>query len=366
MDGAIHWQVLGGGAALAVAMGFLAARTGFCTLGGVSDWLNMGATGRMRAWLLAMAVAILGVAGLEYGGGLTLTDTFPPYRNAPFVWARYLLGGFMFGIGMTLASGCVNKNLVRVGSGNLKSLVVLVVAAACAYAMMWTEFYAVAFAPWMGATTVQIPGGQSLDAVVANLLGIGSTASLRLAIALVLGGGLLVYALSSASFLRNWHYWGGGLGVGVIVVAAWWLTGPGFGAAWQEWAMMADEPPLRVATQSLTFVSALGDGVRYLGQPGKVGLLTFSAVTAVGVIAGSFLHAVLTGNLRLEWFVNLATFRDYLVGAVLMGTGGALAMGCTVGQGVSGVSTLALGSFLTVAAIIAGSVATMRLQYRFA
>ncbi len=366
MDGAIHWQVLGGAAALAVAMGFLAARTGFCTLGGVSDWLNMGATGRMRAWLLAMAVAILGVAALEYSAGLTLSETFPPYRTAPFIWARYLLGGFMFGIGMTLASGCVNKNLVRVGGGNLKSLVVLIIAAGCAYAMMWTDFYASAFAPWMGATTVQMPGGQSLDAVVASLFGINTTANLRLGIALVLGGGLLAYSLSSAGFRRNWHYWGGGLGVGAIVVAAWWLTGPGFGANWQEWAMMADDPPLRVATQSLTFVSALGDGVHYLGQPSKIGLLTFSAVTALGVIVGSFLQALFSGTLRLEWFVNFATFRDYVGGAVLMGTGGSLAMGCTVGQGVSGVSTLALGSFLTVAAIIAGSVTTMRLQYRFA
>ena len=364
MDAAIHWQVLAGSGALALVLGFLAARTDFCTLGGISDWLNMGATGRMRAWLLAIAVAMLGVGVLEYSGRLDMSETFPPYRTAPFVWLRYVLGGAMFGVGMTLASGCVNKNLIRVGAGNLKSLVVLMVIGLCAYVMMWTEFYATFFAPWMSLTTVAIPGGQSLDAVMAASLGLTAGATLRAVVALSIGAMLLIFCLRSSEFRENPHYWGGGLGVGLLVTAAWYLTGPGLGAAWQDWAAMADAPPLRVATQSLTFVSALGDGFRYLREPTNSGLITFSAVSALGVIAGSFLNALVSGGLRVEWFKDSATVRTHLIGAVLMGIGGSLAMGCTIGQGVTGVSTLALGSFLALFSIIAGSVVTMRIQYR--
>jgi uncharacterized membrane protein YedE/YeeE len=123
-------------------MGAVANKTNFCTMGAVSDWVNMGDTGRLRAWLLAMAVAILGVALLTGGGLASIgNSTFPPYRTPNFAWLRYLLGGLMFGVGMTLASGCGNKTLVRIGGGNIKSLVVLAIASACAYLMLWTEFY---------------------------------------------------------------------------------------------------------------------------------------------------------------------------------------------------------------------------------
>ena len=364
MDAAIHWQVLAGAGVLGLVAGFWAARTDFCTLGGVSDWMNIGDGGRMRAWLLAMATAMLGVGLLEYSAKLDLSQTFPPYRSAPFIGLRYLLGGLMFGIGMTLASGCVNKNLIRLGAGNLKSLVVLIVIGASAYVMMWTDLYGNYLLPWMRFSTFAIPGGQGLDSVIGALTGAGGGPGLRVGLALLIAGVLIVFCFASTEFRANPHHWGSGLGIGVLVVAGWWLTGPAMGAAWQDWAAMTDVPPLRVATQSLTFVSALGDGMRLLSEPTNSLLLTFSTVSALGVVTGSFLNAVMTGGLRLEWFRDGATVRTQLIGAVLMGVGGSLAMGCTVGQGVTGVSTLALGSFVTLASIIAGSVVTMRIQYR--
>ena len=364
MDAAIHWQILAGAGALGLVAGFLAARTDFCTLGGVSDWLNIGDRGRMRAWLLAIATAMLGVGLLEYSARLDLSQTFPPYRSAPFIGLRYLLGGLMFGVGMTLASGCVNKNLIRLGAGNLKALVVLSVIGASAYVMMWTDLYGNYLLPWMRFSTIEIPGGQALDSVIVALTGVGGGPGLRLGLAFCIAAALLLFCFGSAEFRANPHHWGSGLGIGSLVVAGWWLTGPGLGVAWQDWAAMSDIPPLRVATQSLTFVSALGDGMRFLSEPTTVGLISFSTVSALGVVAGSFLNALMTGGLRLEWFRDGATVRTQLIGAVLMGVGGSLAMGCTVGQGVTGVSTLALGSFVTLASIIIGSVVTMRIQYR--
>ena len=113
MEFTIHHQVLLSAFGLAVVMGAVANKTDFCTMGAVSDWVNMDATGRMRAWLLAITVALLGVTILEATGKAVIgTSTFPPYRTGNFAWLRYVLGGVLFGIGMILASGCGNKTLV--------------------------------------------------------------------------------------------------------------------------------------------------------------------------------------------------------------------------------------------------------------
>src|ERR1044071_6816420 len=142
MEFGVHQQVLLSVFALALPRGRPGQKTRFCTMGAVSDWVNMGDTGRMRSWVFAMAVALAGVVILEATGTISLSgETFPPYRSANFAWLRYLAGGRMFGIGMTLASGCGNRTLVRIGGGNVKSLTVLLVAAGCAYLMLWTPLY---------------------------------------------------------------------------------------------------------------------------------------------------------------------------------------------------------------------------------
>ncbi len=110
-------------------MGAVVNKTNFCTMGAVSDAVNMGDMGRMRAWFLAIAVAMLGVTVLEFMGLLNPGDSFPPYRANQLIWAENILGGLIFGVGMTLASGCGNKTLIRIGGGNLKSIVVLLIIA---------------------------------------------------------------------------------------------------------------------------------------------------------------------------------------------------------------------------------------------
>src|SRR6187399_1657963 len=113
MEFTIHHQVLSAVFVIAVIMGAVVNKTHFCTMGAVSDWVNIGDTGRMRAWVFSMAVALLGVIAFESVGTINLSgETFPPYRSANFAWPRYLVGGLMFGIGMVLASGCGNKTLV--------------------------------------------------------------------------------------------------------------------------------------------------------------------------------------------------------------------------------------------------------------
>src|SRR5688572_25378573 len=120
MDFGIHQQILLAVFGIALVLGAVGQKTRFCTMGAVSDWVNMGDTGRMRSWVFAMAIALAGVVALEAAGAVNLTgDTFPPYRTAHFAWLRYIVGGVMFGIGMTLGSGCGNRTLVRIGGGNV-------------------------------------------------------------------------------------------------------------------------------------------------------------------------------------------------------------------------------------------------------
>jgi len=116
--------VISGAFALAFVFGAVANKTNFCTMGAVSDWVNMGDTGRMRMWLTAIAVAVLGSSALQVAGVVDLSKSIYPSPN--FTWLSYLVGGFCFGVGMTLGSGCGSKTLIRVGGGSLKSLVVFV------------------------------------------------------------------------------------------------------------------------------------------------------------------------------------------------------------------------------------------------
>jgi uncharacterized membrane protein YedE/YeeE len=367
MELTVHNQVLIGVFVVAVVLGAVVNKTNFCTMGAVSDWVNMGDKGRLRAWLLAMAVAIVGVLVLETTGMVSLaSDLYPPYRTSQFPLLRYVLGGLLFGIGMTLASGCGNKTLIRIGGGNIKSLVVLVVVALSAYAMMWTEFYEVVFHGWIQPTTINLAAmganTQTLADLAGAVVGIEDTANLHMGLAIVVALSLAFYAFKSSEFRGSFDNILAGLLVGAAIVAGWYVSGGNF-EAWQEYADFADDPPSRVAIQSFTFIGPMGDLVRYGKEPGNFALVNFGIVALAGVIVGSFLYALISRSLRLEWFVNFKDFLNHLIGGVLMGIGGVLSMGCTIGQGISGVSTLALGSFLTLVCIIFGSALTMKVQF---
>jgi len=359
MEFNVHIQVLMIVFGLGIVLGAIANKTNFCTMGAVSDVVNMGDWGRMRAWLLAAAVALLGVTALEASQLAALgNETFPSYRTANFGWLRYVLGGLIFGIGMTLASGCGNKTLVRIGGGNLKSLVVLAIAAFFAYHMQWGDLFVSAFGGMVSATSIDLAAHGFASQTLGDLTGAGN-----LAVGLVLGGAALVYVFASKEFRENRDNLIAGIVIGLVVVAGWYVTGGKMGVAWKEFADFADVKPLRVETQSFTFMSPMGDGARYLMDPTNHSLINFGIVALLGVIFGSLLWALLSRSFRFEWFASRGDFVNHAVGATLMGIGGPLAMGCTVGQAITGVSTLAAGSLLTFAAICIGAAATMKVQY---
>jgi hypothetical protein len=154
-----------------------------------------------------------------------------------------------------------------------------------------------------------------------------------------------------------------GLIIGLLIVGGWYVTaGPNGIVLLEEFEFM-DDKPFFTGAQSFTFIGPTGHIVQYVKQGFSPIFLTFGIATVTGIAVGSLLYTVLFRKVRIEWFVSWDDFLRHIIGAIMMGIGGVLAMGCTIGQGITGVSTLALGSILTVIAIIAGSAATMKYQY---
>lgn len=357
---------------LAMILGAVATKTNFCTMGAVSDWINIGDTGRLRAWVFAMGLAILGVMGLSVSGisdfSLVVNNetASPPYLSANFAWPRNLIGGLLFGIGMTLGSGCGNKTLLRLGSGNIKSIFVFLTMAIMAYLMIFTNFSYDYFISWMEPAFIDLSNSdienQGVGNVIAHLLSTDPESTTTITAAII-GGILILWALFSSDFRSNSDNVLAGTVIAAVIVGAWWVTTGELGQNILEEAEMMDERPFALGAQSFSFVQPSGHFIRWIETGFSSGMLTFALVSGFGVVAGAFLYSVFTKNFRIEWFSSLKDFVSHIIGGVLMGVGGVLAMGCTIGQAVSGVSTLAMGSFLTFFAIVFGSALTMKIQY---
>ncbi len=371
------WATFG----IALVMGALVNKTNFCPMGAVSDMVNMGDYGRFRAWMLAIAVAVIGVAVLESLGMARPGAAFPPYRSGNLLWAEHLLGGLMFGIGMTLASGCGNKCLIRIGGGNIKSIMVMLIIGVIAYYMVNPfpdsdkTLFTVLFYDWIRPLSTDLGVSQDLGSLVAGEL----AANARIVIAGLIGLFILGYTFSSADFRGSFDNILGGLAVGLAVLAAWYVTSSvqidtdgelySLGNYYEEWDMQADSDEGKPAQsrplspQSFTFINPMGQTVGYAARAFDSSLLTFGVIAFFGVIAGSLLWSAFTRSFRIEWFSSFGDFLTHFFGAILMGFGGVLALVCTIGQGITGISTLAVGSFITLVAIVLGSALTMKVQY---
>ena len=367
---------------IALLMGAIVNKTNFCTMGAVSDLVNIGDTGRFRAWLFAIAVALLGVTVLESSGLVNVSASFPPYRGSQLIWAENLLGGILFGIGMTLASGCGNKCLVRIGGGNLKSILVFAVIAAIAYFMVnpfpGTDqtLFTVLFYNWIRPLAIDLGSSQDLGTLVAGSV---DAASARMIIGGALGALLVVITFSSRDFRGSFDNVLGGLAVGLAVLAAWYVTSNvqldidgeqyTLQSYAQQWDFLAESDQGKPADtrplmpQSFTFINPMGQTAGYSASGFNSAYLTFGVMAVAGVILGSLLWALLSRSFRFEWFASFRDFLNHFVGAILMGFGGVLALGCTIGQGITGISTLALGSFVAFGGIVFGSALTMKIQF---
>lgn len=352
-------QVLWAAFAVGVAFGALVQRTGFCTMGAVSDAVATGDLTRLRQWALAAAVATLGFGVLSATGVLRAPQTL--YASTRWLWLSAIVGGGVFGFGMVLSSGCVSKTLVRVGGGSLKSLVVMLVAGFAAFATLRGVT-----AVWRVATVDRVGPDFAVNADVASLLAHGTgmaQANASLLGAAVVGGALLVFALASRDSRRPINLLAGA-GIGVLVLAMWWITGHvGHLAEHPETLEEAWLATNSRRAEGLSFVSPTAyalDWVIFFSDAGK--RLTVGILSVVGVIVGSALMALARRRFRWEGFAGTPDLGHHLVGGVLLGVGGVTAMGCSIGQGVTGLSTLTLTSFVAAASMIAGAVAGVRYQ----
>ena len=359
--------VVWGGFVLAFIFGAVASKSNFCTMGAISDVVNMGHWGRIRMWMLAIAVAIIGANALNFYGLVDLSKSIYLRPNLP--WLSLLLGGTLFGIGMTLAGGCVNKNLVRVGGGNLRSLVVLVFVAISAYMTLkglfgqWRSVYLDPVSINLTALGLQ---NQALPTLVAKLTGLSDKTTL-LATTSVVAFGLLGFVLKDKRLRANMTQVASAVVLGLLVVAGWYLTGHiGYGEN-PETLETVYFATTSHTLESLSFVAPTAYSLELLMLWTDQSLhLSFGVASVIGVALGSWAYALASGKFRWkdEGFASFDDLRSQLVGAVFMGFGGVTALGCTIGQGLSGVSTMALGSFLALAGIVGGAVVTMKWQQR--
>lgn len=351
--------VLGSAFATAAVFGAVAQRTHFCTMGAIADIVNIGDWTRMRMWVLAIAVAVIGFNAMVAAGWIKASDSL--YAGPRLMWLSMLVGGLMFGFGMVLASGCGSKNLVRAGAGNLKAWVVLLVLGVSAFATL-KGITAVVRVATVERVAVELPAGQDLPTLLAPALGM-SVPMAALVLGLLLGAVLLAWVVRRPDG-RTPMVWLGGLGIGGAVVLMWWISG--------RLGFVAEHPQTLEATflatnsramESLSMVAPVGfalDWLLFFSDTSK--LLTIGIVSMAGVVAGSAAMALASREFRWEGFANVEDTANHLVGAALMGVGGVTALGCTVGQGLSGVSSLSLGSALALAAIVCGALAALRYQ----
>ena len=357
---ALASTVVWGAFALAFVFGAVANKTHFCTMGAVSDVVNMGDWNRMRMWLLAIAVAVAGATALQLAGWIDVSKTI--YAAPRFTWLSYALGGLLFGVGMTLASGCGSKTLIRIGSGNLKSLVVAIVLAITAY-MTLKGILAVLRVAALDSVGATFASPQDLPSLLAPVLGIDKK-TLVAALGALMALGLLAFVFKSRDFLTFDNVLGGAV-AGLVVVGCWILSG--------HVGHLAEDPATLeerfLATnsgrmESFSFVAPFAYSLELLMLwSDKSRTVTLGIAAVAGMLTGSFAWALASRSFRLESFRDSEDLLNHLAGAVLMGFGGVLALGCTIGQGISGLSTLALGSFLAFFAIVAGAAATMKVQY---
>jgi len=345
--------------ALTVLFGFVAQRTNFCTMGAVADIANFGDWTRMRQWLLAIGVAIVATSALAATGQIDPGKSL--YATPRFTLLGYVVGGLLFGFGMVLAGGCGSKTLVRVGGGSLKALVVFIVLGLTAYITLRGALgvFRINVIEPLGT---RLATTQDLPTLAAAATGLAKPA-LQWTLGLLIGGALIAFALVRRDF-RHWENLLAGFVIGGVIAAIWFVSG--------HLGHLTEHPETLEETflatnsgrmESLSFVAPMAyvlDWLMFFSDKSKV--LTLGVVAVFGVVTGAAASALLTRTFRWEGFGNTEDTANHLVGAVLMGFGGVTAMGCTVGQGLSGVSLLAAGSFIAIGAIIVGALLALRYQ----
>lgn len=331
---------LWGGLVLGVLLGIVLQRSSFCARAALADAFQGRDKARLRTFVLAMAVTLLGTQllaglGLVHLGGV-------PYLRSSVPLVGLLIGAVLFGAGMMLAGGCPSRLIVRAAQGQGAAL------------LTWLVFVLAIMASLEGvlAPVREMLSGPAVplkSAALPALLG-GMPAWLVTA---ALAGVMLLFVLMAPrqSAWWGWRQPAAGALVGLLVAASWYLSIAG-----------ADEFETPMAT-SLAFVAPAQDLLRYVAMERLGFALKFGSASVLGLFFGALASALLARQFAWTMPAGPQMLRN-LGGGVLMALGGILAMGCTIGQGMAGVATLSLTSLIAVAAMVLGAWVANRVLVR--
>lgn len=365
----LSWSIiLGSALIIGIFFGVAAAATRYCHMGAVSDWVISGNMGRMQAWMLSLAIIIAGVTLFEYVGWIDLDHTRMNYRMSYFPIFRYLLGGILFGVGMCLAGGCPTRTLVSIGHGSLRSLYSYSLIGLTAYFLLkWpsSRGFMDAYLTWPGLNFESVGiTHQDLGSILAHLLNIDEFMPLVRLLVGVLVIAIIAFWIKQKNQkpINVQDIWGGVL-IGLAVLAGWVFTASPLGQNLMSDAAFSFVAPVGTGTQSISFISPASETLGWLASSRAFNFVSFGMAAMIGVVLGAFAWFVVRGEFHLSFFISWADFFRHTLGGILMGGGGVIAMGCSVGQGLTGASTLAIGSLLATASIILGAFLTLKIWF---
>jgi uncharacterized membrane protein YedE/YeeE len=330
------------GLVIGLVYGAIGLLSGFCLMSSLRGWWAQGDSRLIRTFALALGVAVAATQLLAAGGVVDLGKSI--YLQPSFSAPLMFFGGLLFGYGMVLSNGCGSRALVLLGRGNLRSFVVVIVLGI--FAEMTLKGLIAPARIAMVQVSQTTPKITSLPALLSTL-GLTETFARTLA-ASVMAGALIIFAFAHAPFQRSWGQIAAGIAVGLLIAAGWFATG---------YLGADDFNPAPVT--SLTFIAPIADALQYV-MLSTGSTLNFGIATVGGVFAGSLVTALVTGRFHWEGYQSPRHMLRSVGGAALMGTGGVMAFGCSIGQGLTGLSTLALASFVAVAGILLGTAAGLR------
>ncbi len=325
-----------GGALLGLAGGY----SRFCTLGAIEDALYGNNFDRLRMWALGLAISIAAVFGLAALGQIDLQASF--YFTQTWNPLASIVGGLMFGYGMALSGNCGYGALVRMAGGDMRSFIIVLVMAISTYMALG--------GPTAALRNMLFPPAEFAGDIPQGIaFWLGNLAEVSPMVPAILIAFLLAaLAFSGAKFRRSGSMVLGGILVGVAIVSGWWFT-----------TYLANNSFAVIPVESHTFTAPLGDSVFYL-MTSTGSSLNFGIGSVLGVVIGAFIGAKIKGRFRWESCDDPQELKRQILGAFLMGTGGVIALGCSIGQGLTALSALAYGAPVVLLSIVIGAAFGLR------
>ncbi len=337
IDAPFSFYMAGLGLLGGLVCGYFARLSNFCTLGAIEETYYGTQRSRLRTWVLAAGIAIAGTQLLDITHIIDLDKSF--YLNPTFRFLGSVLGGIIFGFGMALVGTCAFGMLVRAGSGDMRATVSILLLALVGYT---TANGILAYIHVWLITPTEYHFASTQTSSIPDIL-FGSSDAAQIIFAMLLATLLIGWSISSKRFVTNKRAVAAGIAIGSAIIYGWWVTGT-----------IGQDPFTPQTFESYRFARPMGNTLQYL-MTFTGASINFSIGGVLGVPLGALISSLQSKSFHFEAFDDAREMRRHFAGAALMGIGSILALGCTIGQGMSGLATLSINSFLAIGAIAIGA-----------